>query len=55
MISLFVYNKGIKRNIERSKKDIEMGKVRISTPFSGARYLSLLMTSITNAKKEEEK
>ena len=53
MISLFVHNKGIKRNIERSKKDIEMSKVKISIPFSGARYPSLLMTSITNIKKEE--
>ncbi len=50
MISLFVHNKGIKRNIERSKKDIEMGKVKISIPFSGARYPSLLITSITNIK-----
>jgi hypothetical protein len=55
MISLFQHTKGIKRKIERSRKDIEMGKVKISIPFSGARYPSMLVTSITNIKKEEEK
>lgn len=55
MISLFKHTKGIKRNIERSRKDIEMGKVKISIPFSGNRYPASLMTSITNIKKEEEK
>ena len=56
MISLFVHNKGIKRNIERSKKDIEMSKVKISIPFDGSKYPSLLITSITdinNIKSEE--
>lgn len=55
MISLFQHTKGVKRKIERSRKDIEMGKVKISIPFSGARYPSMLVTSITNIKKEEEK
>lgn len=53
MTSLFKHAKGIKRNIERSKKDIEMGKVKISIPFDGSKYPSLLITSIADIKDDK--